>query len=292
MRYLDGVALAKLKGLRLSPRRLSAEGLASGRHRSAVKGLSHDFAQHRPYVPGDELKSLDWKVYARQDRFYVREYQAENILTTHLLVDASGSMAFAAEGRESKWEHACRLAMALAFLIVSQGDAVGLTTFDVEPRDSLPPRAGYGRLQHLDAALSQRAPGGETDLAAVLERAAARIKRRSLVVIVSDLLGDPERLLKVVRAFKARRHELLVLQPLDPQERDFGYDGPTVFESLETGEPLFCEAGSLAPLYRAEFDRLLKLYEATFHRSEIAYAPFFTDRPWDVGLGRFLSRRS
>jgi uncharacterized protein (DUF58 family) len=220
----------------------------------------------------------------------VREYQAENILTTHLLVDASGSMGFSSGGRETKWERACRLAMAVAYLILSQGDAVGLTSFDTEPRDVLPPRASFGHLELMDAALARRSPGGETDLSKVLERAAARIKRRSLVVLISDLLGDPERLLKVVRGFKARRHELLVLQPLDPQERDFGYDGPTVFESLENGEPLYCEAGALAPLYRSEFDRLLKLYEATFHRSEIGYAPFFTDRPWDAVLGRFLSR--
>lgn len=290
MRYLDGVALAKLKNLRLELRRLSAEGTASGRHRSAVKGLSHDFAQHRPYAPGDEIKSLDWKVFARQDRYYVREYQAENILTTHLLLDASGSMAFSAGGRETKWERACRLTMAVAYLILSQGDAAGLTTFDVEPRDFLPPRASMAHLELMDAALSKRSPGGETDLSRVLERAAARIKRRSLVVLVSDLLGEPERLLKVIQGFKARRHELLVLQPLDPQERDFRYDGPVVFESLEDARTLFCEAGSLAPLYRREFERLLKLYEATFHGSDIAYAPFFTDRPWDAALGRFLSR--
>lgn len=290
MKYLDGVALARLKNLRLELRRLSAEGRAAGRHRSAQKGLSHDFAQHRSYSPGDELKLLDWKVFARQDRFYVKEFQAENVLTTHVLLDASGSMLFSSDGRPAKWDHACRLALAMSYLVIAQGDAVGLSTFDVDLRDALPPRASFAHLELMDAALSKRLPGGETDLSRVLERAAARIKRRSLVVVVSDLLGDPERIAKVARALKARRHEVMILQVLDPAERDFPFDGPTLFESLENQEELFCEAGAVAELYRLEFERLLKLYEATFHRSEIAYMPFFTDQPWDVSLARCLAR--
>jgi uncharacterized protein (DUF58 family) len=290
VRYLDLVALAKLKNLRLELGRLATEGHSSGRHRSLWKGFSHDFAQHRAYVPGDEIRAIDWKVYARQDRFYVREYKAENILTTHVLVDASGSMGFRAGDRAPKWEHACRLAMAMSYLILAKGDAVGMSVFDTEPRDFLPPRASFSHLENMDAALSARAPRGETDLALVLERAAARIKRRSLVVLISDLLGEPESILKAVKAFQARRHELLVLQVLDPQERDFDYSGPTTFEGLEDGRTLFCEAGALREAYQAEFARCLKLYEATFHRSEISYAPFFTDVPWEMALGRFLTR--
>lgn len=292
MKYLDGVSLARLNNLRLELRRLSAEGHSAGRHRSAHKGLSHDFAQHRAYAPGDELKTLDWKVFARQDRYYVKEYQAENVLTTHVLLDASGSMGFSHGGRAPKWELACRLALSVAYLVIGQGDAVGLSTFDVDLKDALPPRASFSHLELMDTALSKREPGGETDLARVLERAAARIKRRSLVVVVSDLLGDPERVAKVVRALKARRHEVVVFQVLDPAERDFPFEGPTVFESLETAEELFCEAGAVAGLYRREFDRLLKLYEASFHAGEAGYQAFFTDQPWDAALSRFLSRWS
>lgn len=290
MKYLDALALAKLKNLKLGLRRLAAEGHATGRHRSLWKGFSHDFAEHRPYAPGDELKALDWKVYARQDRFYIRQYKAENILATHVLVDSSGSMAFSGPGRPSKWEEACRLAMAMAYLILAKGDAAGLITFDVEPREFLPPRAALSQLELMDKALSRVSPQGETDLKTVLEQAASRIKRRSLVILVSDLLGDPEGILNVVKAFKARKHEVLVLQVLDPRERDFDYDGPTLFESLEDRSRLFCEAGALRELYRAEFERFLRLYEATFHRCEISYAPFYTDIPWEVSLGRFLTR--
>jgi uncharacterized protein (DUF58 family) len=290
MRYLDPVALATLRNLRLELRRLAAEGASAGRHRSLVKGLSQDFAQHRPYVPGDELKTLDWKVYARQDRYYVREYISENALTTHILVDTSGSMAFSAGDRRPKFEYACKLAMAVAYLVLQGGDSAGLTTFSAGAGKRLAPRSSMSHLELMDGLLSEISPAGETDLGGALERAAAAIKRRSLVVLISDLLGDPERVLKVVKSFKARRHELLVLQVLDPQEREFDYDGPTVFESLEGQPELFCDPSALRAAYRSEFERLLKLYESTFHRSDIAYATFFTDTQWELALGRFLTR--
>jgi len=290
VKYLDPVALAKLKGLRLELRRVAAEGMSAGRHRSVYKGLSQDFAQHRPYAPGDEIKALDWKVYARQDRYYVREYTAENVLTTHILLDASGSMAFSAGGRRPKFEHACQLAMAVAYLVISGGDAAGITIFGPKADGALPPRSSFSHLETMDSRLAATMPAGETDLGGALERVAAGIRRRGLVVLISDLLGEPERVLRVVKSFKARRHELLVLHVLDPKERDFDYEGPTIFESLEAQPDLFCDAGSLQRLYRTEFERLLKLYEGTFHRSDIAYAAFFTDRPWEAALGRFLTR--
>lgn len=291
MKYLDSVSLAKLKNLSLELRRLSSEGASAGRHRSRFKGLSHDFAQHRAYAPGDELKSLDWKVYARQDRYYVREYQAENLLNATILLDASGSMGFSQAGRPAKWENACRLSMALAYLVLARGDAAGLLTFDVEPREAVPPRNSLNHLEVFDALLGRLVPQGETDLAAVLERAAARIRRRSLVILISDLLGGSESVIKVVKAFKARRHEVLVLQVLDPAERDFPYEGTVLFEGLEARSEVYCDATDLAPLYREAFARQMRLYEASFHRSDILYAPFFTDRPWDEALGALIGRR-
>ncbi len=286
MKYLDPVALAQLKSLSLGLRRLAAEGHMPGRHRGAAKGPSHEFAQHRAYVPGDELRGIDWKVYARQDRYYIREYQSESLLDASLLVDASGSMGFG-----SKWDLACRLAMAVSYLVLSRGDAAGLLAFEAEPRTFVPARGSLAQLEALDAALAHLAPGGETDLGGALERAALRLRRRSLVVLVSDLLGEPESLLKVVRAFQARRHELMVLQVLDPRERDFGYEGSVVFESLEAPAELYCDATALGPSYRAEFARALKLYEAAFHGAGIPYAAFYTGRPWADGLARLLGRR-
>lgn len=284
MRTLDPVALAKLRSLSLPLRRLVAEGRSSGRHRSRWRGPSHEFAQHRPYAPGDELKALDWKVFARQDRFYVREYQAEQSLNAMVLLDASGSMGFGA-----KWAMARSLAMAAAYLVLAEGDEAGMTLFDTAARETIPARSSFAQLELLDKSVSEALTGGESDLPAVLEEAAARLSRRSLVVIVSDLLGDAERVVSVARAFKARRHELLVLQVLDPAEISFPYDGNVVFEGLEGGE-LFCDATSVAALYRAEMAKRLRLYEATFHRSDVLYGLFTTDRPWTEQLTRLLAR--
>lgn len=289
MRVLDAVALAQLRALSLPISRLAAEGRASGRHRSRWKGPSHEFAQHRPYTPGDELKTLDWKVFARQDRFYVREYQAEQALNAVLLLDASGSMGFSADGRPTKWEVASKLALGIGYLVLSGGDEAGLTVFDTEPRHGAPSRGSMAQLEVLDSIVADLKPGGETDLPGVLEAAAARVKRRSLVVVVSDLLGDPERILSVARAFKARRHEVLVLQVLDPEELSFPYEGAVVFDGLEGGE-LFCDATALGEAYRAEMSRRLRLLEAGFHRGDILYSLVTTDRPWTESLARFLGR--
>lgn len=285
MKYLDSVALAQLARLSLNSGRFASQGAASGRHRSSSRGASHEFSQHRPYAPGDELKTLDWKVYARRDRFYVREYNEETLLSASILVDTSASMGFSV-----KWDFSCRLAMAMAYLVVSRGDAAGLSLFDVEPGEFISPRAAMSHLELLDAALARAVPAKKTDIGRALELAAARIKRRSLVILISDLLGEPEKNISVLKALKARKHQVMVLQVLDPRERDLDYDGPTVFEGLEDGERLLCDASRLRESYRLEFDRLMKLYETTFHRGEIAYAAFYCDRPWDAALGRFLSR--
>ncbi len=287
MKYLDPVGVAKLKGLDLR-RRLAVAGAGGGRHRSLLRGRSQEFAEHRAYVPGDEVKFLDWKVYARQDRFFVREHQQEDILSAAILLDRSGSMGFAGRG-VAKWELACRLAMAAAFLALSKGDAAGLTTFDTEPRQDLPSRSGLAQLRLFDEALVRAAPAGETGLGAVLEKTAARLKRRCLVILISDLLGNPAEIVAVLKALRARRHEALVLQVLDPRERDLDYDGSVVFEDLENGRLLPCEPGPLKDAYRAEFARMLRLYQSSFHRAEIPYLPFFTDVPWDLSLGRLLA---
>jgi len=287
VKYLDSVALARLRNFRLELRRLAGDGRLSGRHRTAWKGASREFAQHRPYAPGDEIKALDWKVYARQDRFYIRQYQAESVLNTQVLVDASGSMRYG-----EKWPQACRLALALSYLILARGDSVGLDLFDTEPRERVPARAALSHLELMDSVLAAREPGGDTDLAAAIERSAARIKRRALVILVSDLMGEPEHVLKVARAVKARKNELMILQVLDPRERDFPFEGPVVFESLERQPPVFCDASAAARAYREEFQRWLRFYESGFSSAQVPYGVFPTDQPWDAALGRLLASLS
>ncbi len=288
MKYLDAVALAKLRSLSLRLGRLASESHAQGRHKSVFKGYSRDFAQHRAYAPGDEPKTLDWKLYARTDRFYVKEFMSESVLSGHVLLDASGSMAFSAEGRAIKWDYACRLAMALGYLILSRGDAAGLMTFGGGDALAVPAQKSLGHLRALDEALAQSAPRGEGDLPKALSEAALRLKRRSLIVVISDLLDPADGIIAALKALRARKNRVLVLQVLDPAERDFPFEGPTEFESLETGERFFCEASVLRQSYRAEFARESALYEAGCAAMGASFAACPTDTPWDAALKRFL----
>jgi uncharacterized protein (DUF58 family) len=288
MRYLDALALAQLDRLRLGLGRHRVEGSLSGRHRSLRRGYAQEFAEHRPYALGDEIKRLDWKVYARKERFFVKEYQEEKSLKTFVLLDASGSMAFASGGRPPKFDHACRLAMAVSYLALVQGDAAGLCVFDAAERSSLPARRGLDHLQRMDALLSDCSPGGETDLPAVLRRIASRAPRRSLVVLVSDLIGEPRALVEMAKALRARRHEVFVLQVIDPSERDLDFDGPVLFESLEGRGRLRCESSLVRDSYRALFEARERLYEASFARSGIRYRVHSTDLPWEPALARLL----
>jgi len=289
MRYLDSVALARLKNMRFDLRRHLAEGHLTGRHRSSHRGFSQEFAQHRSYVPGDEIKHLDWKVYARKDRFFIKEFQEEKSLKTYVLVDASGSMAYRAAGRNSKWEHGCRLAMSLSYLVLSQGDSSGMMTFDTDIREFIPPRQSLSHLELMDKALERTEPRGETDLGQMLSKAVETLPRRSLIILISDLLGDYQKILQTVRAFHARKHRVLVLQVLDPTERDLDLEGPVLFEALEDASRLRCEVSLVRDAYHKEFERQQKLYDATFHGLGIFYDVFYTDVDWHKSLTRFLA---
>lgn len=291
MKFLDPVSLAKIKNLRFQFRRLVVEGHLSGVHRSAVRGFSQEFAEHREYVPGDELKFLDWKVYARKDRFFVKEYHEEKSLRTYILVDASGSMGFSSAGRPPKWDYACRLAVGMAYCILARSDAVGLMCFSEKASAFLPPRSQMFHLEFLDGVLGRAAPGGPTRLAKVLSEFAAGLPRRSLLVVVSDLLGDPEGNLALFKALRAQKHELMVLQVLDPDERDLPWEGPVQFKDLESAAELRCEVGPLREDYRQAFQHMLRLYETTCHGSEVGYEACFTHRPWEEALTRFLGRQ-
>ena len=224
MRWLDPADQARLSGLGLSPKRPAAPN-SMGRHRTLARGFSRDFASHRPYAPGDEARAIDWKAYARLDRYYVREYRAEDRVSLVVLLDASASMTFRGGERPSKLDVARRAAAGLAWLALAQGDEAGLFPVGAADGAVLRPRAGAGQLAAFDAALTGLAPGAETDLAAALEAAAEKLPPRAALVVVSDLMGDAARVLKALRRLTAGRRELLVLRVIDPDEREFPYEG-------------------------------------------------------------------
>lgn len=290
MRWLDPASQARLKGLALSPRRASGLSGAPGKHRTLARGHSRDFAQHRPYSYGDEPRTIDWKAYARLDRFYVREFRAEDRIPVFVLLDVSGSMAYAGEGRGSKLDLGRRLAAAIAWLALAQGDEAGLVTFGKDASLALPPRAGAAQLGAFDEALTAATAGEETDLERAIGAAAEVLPRRGLVVLISDLMGDTAGALKAVRALTARRHEVLVVRTLDPDERDFPYEGPCLIEGLEGGEPLFVDAREAAPAYRAAFARQAEAFAGSLRRAGLSYAVAETGGRWEAALGRLLSR--
>lgn len=272
--------------------RLVVEGFMAGRHRSPGRSGALEFAEHRPYVPGDDLRRVDWKVYARTDRWYVRESEEETNLRATLVVDASASMGFAAAGRPTKWAYGRALAAALAHVLLLQRDAVGLAVFAEELDVFLPPRGGrYQRARILEA-LERTRPAGRTAPDTPFRELAERLPRRGLLVVVSDLLGPPARFLPGLRFFRGRKHEVVVFQVLDPAERALERLGPVPgVADPETGRVLRADVEALAPGYAHALAELEATYRAQAHDRGFDFAGLSTEEPIGAALGRWLARR-
>ncbi len=226
-------ALAKFGRLELLAR-LVVEGVMTGLHKSPFKGFSVEFAEHRQYGPGDEIRHIDWRAFGKTDRYFVKEYEEETNLKAYLVLDASGSMGYAgSKGSTSKLEYARGLAAALAYLMISQRDAVGLVTFDTEPRAMIPPRSAPGHFSVLCKAMEETAVGGETPVSGVLHQLAERIKRRGLVIVLSDGFDRSDDLVNALRHLRHRRHEVLFFQTVAPEEESFPFSRPAKFRDLE-----------------------------------------------------------
>lgn len=288
-----GAGFRAFSRLQLLARRI-VEGLSTGLHRSPHKGASVSFKQHRPYVPGDELRRLDWRAFARSDRFYVREFEQETNLQATLLIDVSGSMAY--QGRRalaSKGDYARQVALRLATLLIQQQDAVGLITFDHIVRSELPTRSRPSHLRAIAETLKTTASPEPSNLPEVLQRVAPRLGRRGIVILISDCFEAPSAVLKALALLRHRQHEVLVFQIWDPDELDFPFDQWTRFESLEnpdqhrTVDPAALRASYLENLerYRAELS-------AGCRRNRIDWVSLVTDQPCEEGLSSYLKRRA
>lgn len=281
--------LARLRGLDLKAR-LVVEGFLEGLHRSPYKGFSVEFSEYRPYIPGDEPRRIDWKVYAKTDRFYVKEYQEETNLRAMLLIDSSGSMGYQSTSM-SKLDYATTLAAALAYLLIKQKDAVGLSSFDTQIRAYIPARSSQSHLQYLLAQLENLSPGGETSLADSLHGLAERTRKRGLIIIFSDLFDNPDDVLLSLRHFRHRKHEVILFHILDPREESFDFSAPTRFIDMETRK----EASLDPRLVQAEYRKALEFYQrrlrATCSEHHIDYNPIRTDQSLEYALFRYLQKR-
>jgi uncharacterized protein (DUF58 family) len=266
------------------------EGLLSGLHRSPYFGQSIEFVQHRQYVSGDDLRHVDWKVWGKQDRLYVKQYEEDTNLRACLLVDLSASMAYGGSAL-TKCDYAVTAAAALAYLLLRQQDAVGCVSFDESVRQSIPLRTTTSHLTTIVRALDATEPRDKTSLYAVLRHVAETYPRRGMMILFSDLLVDADDLLRGLRLLRQRGHDVLVLHVLDDDELDFPFSGPARFEGLESEDELSCNPRALRQGYLDAMEAFLATVRRGCARDRVDYALVRTSAPLDAALVAFLSHR-
>lgn len=294
-KYLDPRTLARVQSLDLRAR-LIVEGLMTGMHRSPYQGISVEFAQHRQYVPGDDIRHVDWKVFAKTDKIYLKQYLEETNLNLICVVDASESMAYGTVGDEkhpwTKYDHATSIAAALSYMAVQQQDSVGLAIFDNELKRFFKPSNSPGRWKLITHELQLVPRLKKTGTGRVLEQLAEKLTHRSLVVLLSDFFDDLEDIQRGMRRLRFRKHELLVFQILDPAELSFPFEDVTLFKGLEEGGELLTEPRALRDAYLEQ----LQLHEAALKKMcrgmNNDFVRLNTGETLDVSLGSFLGRRS
>jgi uncharacterized protein (DUF58 family) len=282
-------AIARISQLELRARHV-VEGFLSGMHRSPYFGQSVEFLQHREYAPGDDLRHVDWKVWARQDRYYVKQFEEDTNLRATLLVDASQSMRYGS-GPLNKFDYAATVAVSLAYLALSQQDAVGCVTFDEKIRVKVPQLAKKNHLAAIIQALDVSAPAGKTDLTDLLVEVAQSYPPRGMIVLVSDLLAERDGLFKGLRQLRQRGHDILVFHVMDDDELDFPFNGPTRFEGLELPAFVNCNPRALREGYLAALGRFLDDVRRRCAANTIDYALLRTSQPLDAALAAYLSNR-
>lgn len=289
-KFLTAKDVQTVSNLQILARQV-VEGFCTGLHRSPNKGYSVEFRQHRQYVHGDEIRHLDWKVYGKSDRFYIREYEEETNLRATLLVDASGSMEYASED-VSKLFYATRLAACLAHLMLQQADGVGLVTFDKKVRQFIPARSTAKHLSVCFDALEKTKAGGETELSKVFKELVPKLQRRGLLIILSDCFADVPSLLKSLAHFRHAHHEIIIFQIWDRAELDFPFDRWTRFESMEDEAFHLIDPAHVKKNYMKRLEEFREQLTKGCHRHKVDLVPVVTDEPFAEALAKYLTLRS
>jgi len=282
-------AIQRIDRLELRARHI-VEGFLSGRHRSPYFGQSVEFLQHREYVPGDDLRHVDWKVWARQDRYYLKQYEEDTNMRCTLLVDVSGSMRYGS-GPLSKYEYGATIAASLAYLLIKQQDAVGCITFDETIRRTAPVRSRRNHLESIVQTLVAEQPRDKTQLLPILREVAEANPRRGMMIVISDFLADVDSTLKGLKMLRRRGHEVLVFHVLDDDEIDFPFEGPTRFEGLESALHVACNPRALRAGYLDALQAFLDAMRRACASQVADYALVRTSDPFDVVLASYLSNR-
>jgi len=287
--FLDNTLLSRLGSLPIEAR-VPMLGNVAGKHRSPHRGSSVEFAEYRKYVPGDDTRRLDWKAFARSDRFYIKEFEADTNLRAYFVVDASGSMKFAGQG-EAKVQYARRIAASLSYLLVNQGDAAGLSICTDKLHIEVPPSRRAAHLDRLFSTLDSLQPSGPTGLLEALHTIAEKISQRAFVVILSDLFTDPEALGDALQHLRYRKHDISVFHLMDPLEISFEFERPHRFVDLEDGTALVVEPNLVAEEYKTALRDFLTEVRAKCHDAAADYQLVTTDTPLEPLLRDFLTAR-
>ena len=288
--FLDPAVVARLGTLELKARTI-VEGFLSGLHRSPFKGFSVEFAEYRQYIPGDDLSTIDWKVFARSDRYYVKKFEEETNLDAHLMLDVSGSMGYGSTAM-TKFEYGACLAASLAYLMNRQRDAVGLTAFDDKIVEMLPAGSRPGHLRNILVTLDRLKLGRETNVSKPLHQIVDSLSKRGMVVLISDLLDDADAVIRALKHFQFRGNDVIVFHVLDPDEIDFPFERATRFEDLETGEEIMAVPGAVRDHYLREMGALIEQYRRHLGAAGIDYQLLSTNRPLELALMSYLSTRA
>ena len=288
-KYLDPQIIAKMDNLALIAK-LVVEGFIVGLHKSPYHGFSVEFAEHRPYIPGDDIKDIDWKVYGKTDRYYIKQYEEETNLRSYILLDKSGSMGYASE-EISKLDYGKYLAASLAYLMLQQQDAISLTTFDSQIDQHFPPYAKRSHLNRILGELDKTSANGKGNISDFLHKRAEKINKRGLIILISDLFENPARTIKALKHFRHYNHEILVFHLLDPQEQDFDFNRHTKFVDMEDNNMLETEPWHIQKDYKKLMNMHIKTLQSACRNNSIDYININTDQDLGIALTEYLNKR-
>jgi uncharacterized protein (DUF58 family) len=290
-KYLEPEALARVKNLSMVARGV-VEGSMTGLHASPYKGFSVEFAEHREYTAGDDPRHLDYKMLARTERLYIKQYEEETNMRVQILLDTSGSMGYSHAAKITKFDYAAYLTAILSYMMTRQQDSVGLTTFDTEIRLDMPARSSPRHFNEMMHQLELVQPASETGIAETLHKLANRFKKRCLIILISDLYEEPDAVMRALHHFRHRRHEVIVFHVFDKAEIDFPFRETIAFYDMETHDRIQIDPAYVRDVYIEEVEQFIETYRRGCAESHIDYVMTDTTTPYDFMLSRYLTKRA
>jgi uncharacterized protein (DUF58 family) len=290
-KYLLPSVISKINSFEIKAR-LIVEGFMVGLHKSPYHGFSVEFSEHRPYLQGDNIRDIDWKVFGKSEKYFIKQYEEETNLRSYILLDSSASMNYKSDGNVSKFEYASTLAAALAYLMIKQQDAAGLTLYSDKIIRNFPPKASRAYLTQILKGLSQEEASSKTRTAECLNSIAEKIKRRGLVIIISDLFDEIDSVLSALKHFRYQKNEVVVFQILDPSERRFSFGRDAVFHDMETEEEITTQPYQIKKAYIEAFEEFINRIKSECLNSNIEYNLIETSTPFDKALFSYIQKRS